>query len=385
MVYFDIRDLFKSNRLAFNLQRIWIQFIGLSAGYIGYLVLTYVSLVISGKKITDVWNEMGLFPCLARIDGNWMSWIIFLLGVLLLMACYLITSTAVSRAAYMVLKGNSFYTWREAFKYSFRKVGSILFSPLSLIILIVLFLTGAFFIGLLGKIPYLGELGVSLFYLLWLLAGLLVVFFFIILAVTVILTPSIIATTDDDTFDTVFQSFAIFWNQPWRFILYQSFILLLSVIGTLVLAFLVKRAFIISDMIFATVMGDKYMNLMGQGMYFLNEWLSSLTGWINGMFEGNANLFFFGREFLELKLPVILNISSYLFAIMMLITGTLVVSYGLAVFNVGTMLSYLILRRKKDGENLLERVDKEEEEESKEEAADEKEAGSADILKASVD
>ena len=45
----------------------------------------------------------------------------------------------------------------------------------------------------------------------------------------------------------------------------------------------------------------------------------------------------------------------------MLVIGVLIFSYGLASFNVGNTLSYLILRKKKDDENLIERKDPEEE------------------------
>ena len=46
---FDYRDIFRSARLAFSFQRIWIQFVGLLYGYLGYIILTYLSLLIDGK------------------------------------------------------------------------------------------------------------------------------------------------------------------------------------------------------------------------------------------------------------------------------------------------------------------------------------------------
>jgi hypothetical protein len=238
---------------------------------------------------------------------------------------------------------------------------------LTLAILIILFLAGGAVIGLLGKIPIVGELGFSVFYLLWILAGLLVVYFIIILGVSVFLAPAIIATTDDDAFEAVFQSFSTFWNQPWRIIIYEGLAGALSIVGFIVLAFLVKQAFLITDSIFATVMGDKYINLMGQGMYVLSGWVAVTIVWMQSMFGDSIGLFYFSNEFLQLDIPVVLNISSYIFAIMVLIFGAIVVSYGLSTFNVGNTLIYLILRKKKDDENLLERKDREEEEEDEEE------------------
>lgn len=368
---FDFRDIFRANRLAFSLQRIWIQFVGLVIGYLGYLIFTYLSLILAGKSFSNIFSQMGLLPCLAAYDANWYSWIVFIIGVLFLMAVYLLTSTAVSRATYMLLKGNNFYTWNEAFAFALKKAGSVLFSPLALAILIILFIIGGLVIGLLGKIPYVGELGFSVFYLLWLLAGLSLVFFIIILTVTVLFSPAIIATTDDDAFEAVFQSFSTFWNQPWRMIIYEALAGALAIVGFLVFAVLVKQAFLITDSIFMNAMGDKYINLMGQAMYLLSGWVAPTIGCMNSLFGNSAGLFYFKNEFLQLDIPTILNISAYIFSIMLLIFGAIVVSYGLSTFNVGQTLVYLILRKKKDNENLLERKDKEEEMEEEEEKKEE--------------
>jgi len=370
---FDFRDIFRSNRLAFSLQRIWLQFLGLAVGYLGYLVLTYVSAFVSSIKFYDVWQQYGLLPCLTEFDAPWYGWLIYILGILFLLASYLITSTAVSRAAYMVLKGNHFYTWREAFAFAFKKAGAVLFSPFAIAILIVMFLIGALVVGLLGKIPVVGELGFSLFYFLWMIAGLLLVFFVIILTVSIVFSPSIIATTDDDAFEAVFQSFSTFWSQPWRLIIYEALNGALSIAGLLVLAYLVKQAFLLTDGIFAVVMGDKYINIMGQGMYILSSWISDSIVWMESMCGESVGLFYFGRQFLQLEIPAVLNVAAYIFSIMMLIVGAWVFSYGLANFQVGNTLIYLVLRKKKDDENLLEREDREEKEEEEEEKAESEE------------
>ena len=378
LLRFDFRDIFKSNRLAFSLQRMWIQFIGIATGYLGYLVLTYLSIIIAGQKFSEVWHQMGIFPCLAGFDAAWYSWLIFIIGALFLLAVYLVTAAAVSRAAYMLLKGNNFYTWKEAFCFAFRKSSAVLFSPLAIAILIGLFLIGAAVVGLLAKIPYVGELGFSLLYFIWLMAGLLIVFFVIALITSLILSPAIIATTDDDAFEAVFQSFATFWNQPWRLIAYQALTGALSVVGFLVLAFLVKKAFLLTDSIFTYIVGDKYINLMGQGMYIITGWIAVSISWMQSLLGESIDLFYFSRDFLQLQLPTVINIASYIFAVMWLFIGGWIVSYGLSTFNVGNTLIYLVLRKIKDDENLLEREDMEEMED--EELEEEKTGNETDSI-----
>lgn len=376
-LHFDFRDLFRSARLAFSLQRLWIQFVGLVVSYAGYFILTLVSFIVSGYRVADVFNQYGLFPCLLipEVNSNIAGKILFGLGCLFFICGLLVTSTAVARASFMVLKGNNFYTWREAFGFALKKSGSTLVTPLAIALLAFSFILGAWFIGLLGRIPFVGELGVSLLTIVWLAAALFLVFLIIVTAISLIIAPVIIATTDEDAFEAVFQSFSTVWNQPWRFVVYEGLIGAVSIVGFFILAFFVKRAFLVMNSLIAFSMADKFQNLTWQAQYYLQSWTQEIAGWIQAVFGKFAPLIFFSRDFIPLQdLTATVNISAYLYTINMLIAGGFVVSFLLATFNTGNMISYLILRKLKDDENLLERkeetfekIEEKPEEEKKEE------------------
>lgn len=366
-MHFDFRDIFRSTRLALSLQRIWIQFVGLFFGYVGYLAVTYVSFITAGVGFSAGWNKYGLLPCLISESPNWYSMIIYFIGVFWLVAVYLVTATAVSRATYMLAKGNNFYTWKESFSFAVKKAGAILMSPIALAIIIGLFVLGGAVVGWISKIPYVGEFGLTIFTVIWFVASLVIVFLTLVLGVSVILAPAIIATTDDDAFEAVFQSFSTLWSQPWRFILYEILADVMAVAGFVVLAFLSKKAFIVMDRIFANTMGSDFMNISAHGMYLLSVWVAHSIDWMNSVFPDMSGAIYFSREFDPLALPGYQVIASYIFAIMILLIGSFIVSYGLASYNVGNTLTYLILRKKKDDENLLERKDREEEDEDEDE------------------
>lgn len=364
---FDVRDVFKSPRIALSLQRIWIQFLGLFVGYLGYLFFTYISFMTAGVGLSTGWKKYGLLPCLFSDSSNWYSIIIYLIGLLWLVAVYLIAATAVSRATYMLVKGNHFYTWRDAIRFALKKTVSILLSPVAILLIIVFILAGGAVVGLLGKIPFVGEFGITIFTFLWFFSSLFVVFLLIIFAIALIQAPAIIATTNDDAFEAVFQSFSLVWSQPWRLIFYEFVSAAFAVAGLLVLAFLSKKAYIVMDRIFSNVMGADFINISSHGMYLLNIWLFHSIAWVNSMLGDLSGMVYFNREFIPLTLPHGYQyVASYIFAIWMLIIGGLILSYGLASFNVGNTLSYIILRKKKDDENLLERKDPEEEDEEEE-------------------
>ncbi len=374
---FDCRDMFRAPRLALSFQRIWIQFVGLVVGFLGYLVFTYLSFIASGLGLSAGWKKYGLLPCLVTEHAAWYSYIIFAVGAIWLIVVYFVTATAVSRATYMLLKGNNFYTWREAFAFAIKKTSSIVLSPISLVILIALIAFGGAVVGWLGKIPYVGEFGITIFTPIWFFTSLLLVFMGIVVIVATIVSPAILATTDDDAFESVFQSFSIVWSQPWRLIFYQAINAILAIFAFVVLAFLSKKAFIVMDRIFAATMGADYQNISAHAMYLLSTWLAFSIIWVEQLFGNLAPWIYFSREFVPLSLPMYQIVASHIFALWLVAIGGFVLSYGLSALNVGHTLAYLIIRKKKDDENLLERKDREEEEEEEEttetESSEEKE------------
>lgn len=360
---FDFRDLLRAPRIALSPQRLWIQLLGFAVGYAGYLVLTYVSFAAAGQSFGMVWARWGLMPCLfgSGVSAPWYSWVIWAIGAIVLAAGYLVSSTAVARSAFMVLKGNHFYTWREAYNFALKKAGSVLLSPVSLAALALAFIVGAWVVGLLGRIPFVGELGVTVFTVLWVAAALFLFFLFIAIAVSFVLAPPVIATTGEDAFEAVFQTFSTTWSQPWRLVSYQALSAGLAVLGFFVLAFATKSAVGIMNQLFAFSMGPKYVDVAMQAQALLQSWTLPFQDWLEAVFGPYAAQITFTRTYLPIEgLRVTQTISSYLFALSLLFVGGWVVSYLLATYATGAMVGYVVIRKKKDDENLIERKEPEE-------------------------
>ncbi len=373
---FDWRDVFRAPRVAFSLQRMWIQVLGLSVGFLVYLVLTYLSLVLSGYQLSIAWAQFGLLPCLFAIGDTfpWYAWALAGVGSLFFFFTMLITNTAVARAIYMTSKGNSFYTWKESYAFAFRKLASIVLTPVSLLVLIGLMVLGALVVGLLGKIPFVGELGVSLLTILWMLGALILFFFAIVTIVAVILLPSIVATTDEDAFEAIFQSFSISWSQPWRFLFYEAITIVLAFFAMGVFAFFIKEAVMIMNTMFASFMGGDFINFANNGQAMLQSWTILLQGIVDNIYQAYSGLVFFSREFIKIPaqdLSVSVVISSYFYALSLLFVGAWVLSYGISSFTAGNTIAFMVLKKVKDEENLLERKDAEEETEEDEEPPEE--------------
>lgn len=371
-LHFDFRDVFRAARMAFSFQRIWIQFCGLVVGYAGYVILSYLSLLAGGRSYPAMWDRFGLLPWAFGMDLPWYSWVIYGAGIIFLLCVFLLTNTAVARASYMNMKGETFFTWKEAFGFALKKAGSVLAAPLAILGIIAFFVVGALLMGLLGRIPYVGELGFSLLTLFFVGSALFLFFVTVIFLVSLILIPAIVATTNEDAFEAVFQTFSTSTNQPWRLVVYEALLGVITLAGFVILAYAVKRAFLIMGILFTPSMGVKYTEIMGNSLYMLQDWLYPSLVWFNYVFGNFTKYIYFGREFFPQDLSVVKDIASYIFAICLLISGGLVVSYAVATNTVGNTIIYLVLRKKNDGENLLERKEKEEEKKEEAEVKEEK-------------
>jgi hypothetical protein len=373
---FDYRDLFRAPRVALSFQRLWIQTLGLVVGYILYMVLTYIALMLAGEGFGALWSTYGLLPCVIGIPLPWYSTVLFTLGVLLLVVAWLVTATAVSRAAYMHLKGNHFYTWKDAVKFAVKKKGgAVIATPMVLIVIMACIVLGGLVVGWFAKIiPWAGELGLSLFTLVWFMASLFLVFLALALGVSLLITPSVLATTDDDAFEGVFQSFSTLVSQPWRLVLYKALIVLLSAAGFIVLAFFSKQAWVVMNRVLMAWGGDKVTNLAVAASYSFQN-LVYPAEWAR-LVPADAASYFFSQEFTPTALPLVMQIAAWILTLFLLVIAAVVASYPFATFNTGVCILYLVLKKKKDDENLLERKDKEEEtEEDLKDAAEEKEPG----------
>ncbi|MBN1779517.1 hypothetical protein JW948_00135 [bacterium] len=374
-LHFNVKDMFRSIRLAFSFQRLWIQFVGLLSSYLIYLVLTYVAFMVAGEGVGEVWDRYGLLPICPGTYMPVISVILCGLAVVILAFGAMLTSTAVARAVYMNLKGNTFYTYKEALAFAWRKKLSIIGTPVLLALFMGLFMLGGGVMGWLGRFPWLsiGPILTSVLTLVWFIACLFLVFMGIALAVSLILTPAILAATDDDAFEGLFQSFSIAFSQPWRLLFYQAVNVLTSGFGLVVFVLLAKVSWKVMNGIFLWGMGAKFADIATQASYYVQSWTSPFVIYYQSLLpESVGRLLFFSYNFTSVALPAGLAASALIMAIFLIVLGGYVLCYPLAILNTGHVLAFLVIKKIKDDENLLERKDREEEddEEQEEETAE---------------
>ncbi len=367
-LHFDFRDLFRAPRIALSLQRIWINGLGLLVAYLFYLIISYLSLAISGYNLSDIWFQYGLLPCAFSKDLPWYGSVVNYLGILITIAIIFMTNIAVSRVVYMTLRDELFYTWSQGFKFAIHKWVSILGAYLTLIFMIAFMIVAAIVIGFIGRIPFVGEIGTALFTVPFIFGAILLLFTIIVFGAGIFFIPAIIAVSDEDALGGVFQSFSITFNQWWRLIIYGAIVAILEIAAFVILAGVIKISFLTFTTIFSWGMGDKILEFSHYSLHLFDQSVPAMFGWMHALPAHLGDWIYLTDHHLPLgSISAGNTIAAYIMTIFLLFISGAVLAYGEATGNAGLVLTYIIIFKKHEGESLLEREDEELKEDEAEE------------------
>ena len=372
-LYFDVRDIFRAPRLALSGKKIIIFMQANLIGYAVYWVLNYLGAAVNGMAFSDTWAEFGLYPCLLSLDSlSAIGCVLYWIGGAFWFYAISLGATAVSRVTYKQLKGDEFYSGGDAWSYVKKHWHPVVFSSISLaLILAFLFFLAAIF-ALVGKIPYVGEFLFVLPYLLYFFGSVFTIYTGIVFLVALVYTPAIVGTSEEDTMGTVWHNFSITWGQPWRIILYHAALVPVLVLG----AYLFSHAWLTGYGLINAVyshewlMGSKLLNIVGWATQAVHPGaLCSLLGnacsICSACYAGCASC----GSLLTSSGAVLSGtelVAAFILAIFLFLLIVSAVSYTMTVLSVGETLMFIIFRKRSDDDNLLERKDEEELEEEEE-------------------
>ena len=390
-LHFNYKDIFLAPRLALSPKKIWVMIFGNLSGYITYWILSYFSLVLSGIEINEAISDYGLFPCLYGNSAPLISWIIYYAGIAIWLFFVLISSTAVSRITFRQLKGDNFYSANDALDFVMKKWRSVIFAPLSIIFIILIFFLIACIFAIIGSIPLIGDLSFPLLYIFYFFGSIFTVFSFIVFIVSLFISPAIIGSFEEDTIGTVFFSYQITFSQPWRIIIYNALLIPLIIIFMNLFSWFYSMSFSLINHIFGYFMNARFENIMGYSVSIVDtSWISSDPSMIKITLEKELfgtltiasdliefilsslfklfNLFIlalpnFSFESYTGSLTSIETISGILLSIPLILLTLSVLSYGLSILSVGETIIFIIFKKIMDRENILLRNNEEEDSE----------------------
>lgn len=376
-LHFSYKDVFRAGRLGFSAKKIWLAFLGLLVAHIGYGILSYLAYIIGGIEIGEVWDIYRFLP-MYPTGLPWFAWLIWIIAFLWYLFISLIAGVAISKVTYEQLKGDEFFEIKEAVKFALKSGKSAILAPVVLVLFMVALIIMGIVLALITWVPYFGQFFFAVMSILAFAVCLFIIYLMIVTVVSLIIGPSIVGETGNDTFDTLFESFSVVNDQPWRFIVYEFLLLLVVLTGVGLLGyFSAKAIFLGQGVIGLIVPAEKLGNLLSNAAYYVRitlppafpeSWHNLFAGYVESI--GMPNLLY-PPNYLPPYEHWTGAITSFLLGVVYYFIVLFVKSLGAAIFWAGNTVIFTVLVKKKDDKNLLEIKEEPLEEEKMEEKKEE--------------
>ena len=354
--YFDFRDIFQVIRYGFSGRKIAVHFIGLVIAYLIYELLVYLSLFIQGGTAAqDFWNTYALLPVLpfGNAELAQITEIAMWIGVANFACLFFLASTVASKITIEQLRGDFFFSVGDALTFLKGHWKSVLGAFIGLLLIQIFLALIPLSIAGLGKLPVVGKpflTVASLFMPIGFFLGALMALIAVVFCVSLLFVPAVVATTGADAFETIYQQFAIVWNKSWLTVCYETILFLIKLIFVPIWAFFCIAGF--SILMFP-------VSLLHTGQ--MEHITACANLWLGGAIEKLAMLPYvnsFGVFNIGIAMKETSTFTTTVTAIFLTITLLmgigLVIAYLFSIASAGNTVVYTILRKKIDGQNLLE-------------------------------
>jgi hypothetical protein len=352
-------DVLRAPRLGFSAKKIWVGFVGLFLSLVVYSIFSYAALMTNGWSLQMVWQAYRFIPVPLAIDFGVWGWILMIVGLILALFIKLLAFTAIGKIAYEQLRGDEFYEMKEGIKFAFKNWKGVILSPVGLALIVIVLLALGLIFGLIGRIPFFGPLVIGVMWIPLAMGALFVVYLGVVLIASLVIGPAVVATTKSDTFDTMFESFSVLNEQPWRLVLWNALLLVVSGIGGAVLWVFTKGAVRLAFTIIGILMGTQYPAVVNNGFWYLPPCPPPLEG----VCAKYLPLLLESQIFMSNGVTWAQHISAFLVGLSLYFIGMFVVAYFYASWASGQVLIYTVLVKIKDERDLLERKEEEQIEE----------------------
>ena len=354
-LHYDFRDIFGAGRYGFDIKKILVHLFGLVLGYLIYEVLVYASLFIAGgSAVKQFWDTYALLPVCPLVDYAFEDITVgaMWLGAFILFVFFFLTSTMVSKITIEQLRGDHFFSMKASWGFVRNRWKSVFGTLVGLIVILVILALIPIFVGLLGKIPTVGRVILMFASVLTPFAffiGLLMAYLLVGLGVSLFFAPSVVAAADSDAFETAYQHLAMVWNQSWRVFIYEALLFGVKVICTPIWAIFCLIGFALAMLPIHFLVPTDMQHIMWQA----DRWLGGSIDKLAVLpYMEHFKVFDIGSE--PTNLPITLTIAAIFMTFSLLFIAGLVIAYLFSIASAGNTLIYTILRRRVDGENLLE-------------------------------
>jgi len=343
---YDTRAVLVAAGKGLSLKKIFASSLYLLVGYILYVIFTWAAFLIDGGSFNYLWHFYGLFPVTWFSFSSTSAHLLFLVGIISAGFCLSLAIMAPSVITFEEMRGNFFFSSANSIRFAFRRIPTLFFGFLSLAAFVGFIYLLILLTGLVGRIPFLGELAIGLFYLVPIFLTLVfTVFIVFISVVAVILLPVILAAQKKkEVFDSLLQLFSVIIREPLRFFWYLAVSAGLAKAASFIFAYLFYRTIQFSHLALSQGGGQRIKNAFNAALNVL-PLDSPLVNFVTNIFPGinfgfHLRSWGYGGQTMSVG-AVLLSISFFILFV-------IIVGYMISVLATGLARGYAVIRKAKD-------------------------------------
>ena len=343
--HFNFRDVLRAPAAALSAKQILVMSLALLAALVVYDFFTYTALMMSGESLGQTLDAYGLTPFnnlpLDHFPAQFFYWAGVGLSVLVVMLGFF----AVSALNIESVRGNRFMSPGQAIRFAFNRLPQLFLSELSIALFVTVIVLLFAALGLVSRIPFVGEwLYVLFFALPNFIIALFAIFIIFVLVLSVFLLPAVAAAERrGETFTAILETFSTIILQPFRWFGYTVYSLVAAKVCGFIFAYFAYRA--VQFLIWSASLGggERLERLAQSGLAHLPA-RSDLAREVFNLFPGVS----FGVDLRPLIGYPTDSVLSHAMAFMLFLIFISILGYALAVVAAGQARGYVALRFIKD-------------------------------------
>ncbi|MEA2031392.1 MAG: hypothetical protein U9N55_07350 [candidate division Zixibacteria bacterium] len=340
-LHYNFRDILAIPARALSAKRILIMTFFLCIGLLVYDLFTYAALGIDGLSLKIYWELYGLLPLVWFNLSSFYSVTLYGVGIALGILTVMLGLFGVSAVEIERIRGNRFFSTFGAIKFSFQRLGQLFVSEISIAAFLAVIAGFVLLLGLVTRIPYIGE---WIFALTFLIPGFVVALFTVLIifiwVLSIILLPAVAASErTKEAFNSILMTFSTVMRQPVRWLVYTAYGVVVAKLACFVYAYFCYRAVQLFTWCASLSAGDKATNIVQSGFShlptnsdFVRETLRIFPG-VDWSFSFAQRMYDGGNDMI-----------GYVMALMLFVIFTSVVGYFLAIIATGQARGYAVIR-----------------------------------------
>lgn len=331
---------------ALSAKQIGLMTLSLLGGLIVYDFFSYLAFAVQGDSLAAVYSAYGLFSYAPSAYSGFISKLIFWAGACVALYVVMLGLFAVAAINIEAIRGNRFFSSREAFRFTLSRAGQLARAEIAILVFVLFIVLLFFLLGLVVRIPFIGEWFYALFFVVpnFVLA-LFTVFIIFVVILSIVLLPAVAAAERrGETFAVILETFSTIIRLPLRWGCYTGFTLIAAKLCSFVYAYFCYRAVQFMTAASSLGGGEKVSNLVKSGLANLPV-RTELVDHVTNVFPGIR----WGFDIPTGSIWVADSAAAHVMAVMLFVVFATVLGYGLAILAAGQARAYVALKYIKDG------------------------------------